>query len=251
VARKPVKPARSMKPFYIGLGVVALAGIALIVWQASGGGGSTATEPVQVAIDPAELSRVQGMSMGRADAPVVIYEFADFQCPGCGQFASFTAPLIKERLVDTGLVRYVYYDYPLPAIHPNAFLASRAGRCANEQERFWDYHDVLYARQPSWSAMGDPTDFFVEMAGELGLDEAAFEDCLRSDRYQEEVSRSLQLGQMMGVGGTPTLFVNMKRIEQQTIPTYADVEGYVREAMGGTLATDSAAPDTAAPSTTP
>jgi protein-disulfide isomerase len=250
VARKPVKQPRSMQPFYIGLGVVALLGVAFILWQASGRGGSAATEPVQVVIDPAELARVQGISLGRADAPVVIYEFADFQCPGCGQFASFTSPLVKERLIDPGLVRLVYYDFPLP-IHPNAFLASRAGRCANEQERFWEYHDVLYARQPTWSSLGNPIDFFVELAEELGIDDDAFESCLRSDRYQEEISRNIQLGQMLGVGGTPTLFVNMQRVQQNTIPTYAEVEAYVSQAMGGTLTPDSAAPDTTAASATP
>jgi protein-disulfide isomerase len=194
---------------------------------------------------------VPGISMGREDAPVVIYEFADFQCPGCGQFASFTAPLVKERLVDTGQVRFVYYDYPLISLHPNAFLAARAGRCANEQERFWDYHDVLYARQPTWSPMRDPTDTFVEMADELGLDSDAFESCLRSDRYQEEVSRSIQLAEMLGVRSTPTLFVNMKRIDLQSIPTYSDVEGFVRDAMGSAPAPDSAAPDTSAAAATP
>lgn len=249
MARKPVKQARSMRPFYIGLGVIALAGVAFILYQ-SAGGGTGATEPVMVAIDPAELSRVPGISMGREDAPVVIYEFADFQCPACGQYASFTMPLVKERLIDTGQVRYVYYDFPL-SMHPNAFIASRAGRCANEQERFWDYHDVLYARQPTWAPMGDPTDTFVEMADEIGLDSGAFEGCLRSDRYQDEVSRSMQLAEMLGVRSTPSLFVNMQRITLQTIPTYADVEGFVRDAMGGPQAADSAAPDTTAAAATP
>ena len=224
-----------MKPFYIGLAVIAAAGVMFVLWQASaGGGGNAATEPVPVAVDPAELSSVQGISIGREDAPVVIYEFADFQCPGCGQFAAFTAPVIKERLVDTGMARYVYYDFPLLEIHQHAFLASRAGRCANEQDRFWDYHDVLYARQATWAAMRSATDFFVELAGEIGLDEGAFESCLNSDRYQEEVSRSLQLGESLGVRGTPTLFVNMKRLDG--VPDYSELEQMVRAEMGGAAA---------------
>lgn len=237
MARKPVKQSSSMQPFYVGLAVIAVVGVAFVLWQVIGGGGSAATQPVQVAIDPAELSRVQGISIGREDAPVVIYEFADFQCPGCGQFAAFTAPLIKERLVDTGRVRFVYYDFPLPQ-HQHSFLAARAARCANEQDRFWDYHDVLYARQPTWAGMRDATDFFVDIAADLNLDEGGFESCLRSDRYQEEVSRSLQLGQMLGVQSTPSLFVNMKRLGG--VPEYSELEQIVREEMGSTPAADSA-----------
>lgn len=236
MARKPVPQSRSsMRPFYLVLGAVAVVGVVFVLWQLRGGGGSAASEPVPVVISNEELSRVQGISIGSADAPVVIYEFADFQCPGCGDFATFTAPLVKERLVETGQVRFVYYDFPLPQ-HRNAFLAARAARCANEQGRFWDYHDILYGRQARWSLMGNPVDFFVDLADELDLDDDAFEACLRSDRHQEEVSRSLQLGQMLGVRSTPTLFVNMKRIDQQTIPSFADVQRYVEAEMGAAAA---------------
>lgn len=234
MARKPVKQqSKSLQPFYIVLGVVAVAGVALVLWQTMGGRGTPAMEPVPVVISQDELSRVQGISMGRDDAPVVIYEFADFQCPGCGQFAAFTAPLIKERLVDTGQVRFVYYDYPLPQ-HPHSFLAARAARCANDQDRFWDYHDIVYGRQPSWSSLGNATNYFIDLADEIGLDEGEFASCLRSDRHQEEVSRNIQLGQMLGVTGTPTLFVNMKRLGG--IPDFSELQQIVQAEMGATPA---------------
>src|SRR5690606_7734408 len=98
VAKKPAQQSSSMKPFYIGLGAVAVIGIIFLLTQ-MGSGSAPAREPVLVSISQEELSQVEGISIGRSDAPVVIYEFADFQCPGCGQFAAFTAPLIKERLV--------------------------------------------------------------------------------------------------------------------------------------------------------
>lgn len=244
-----MKQRRAMTPFYAGLAAIAVIGLGWIGWQAfGGGGGSPARQPVLVAVDPAELSRVQGISIGRADAPVLIYEFADFQCPGCMEFATFQAPLIKERLVDTGMVRYVYYDFPLSQ-HPHAFLAARGGRCANEQGNFWPYHDILFARQSSWSGMRDATDFFVDLAGEVGLDENAFESCLRSDRFQEEVSRSLQLGEMLGVRSTPSLFVNMKRLDG--VPTFSELEQIVRSELGTTPAAGSVAPGAPADSTAP
>lgn len=241
MARPPAGQRRSpLTPFYAILGLVALIGIGAIAYQMFAKD-TAATAPVQMAISPAELQSVQGISIGREDAPVTIYEFADFQCPGCGQFAAFVAPLIKERLVEPGLVRYVYYDFPL-AMHPHAFLAARAGRCANELGRFWEYHDLVYARQASWSGLRDATDYFVELAGEAGLDQGEFESCLRSDRYAEEVTRSLRLGESLRVQGTPTLFVNMKQL--QGIPSFAELEAIVQqEISGGTPAeTPAAAP---------
>lgn len=219
-----------LTPFYAVLGGIAVVGVGLILYQVLARGGSAATEPVEVAIEPSELARVQGISMGDPNAPVVIYEFADFQCPACAQYASLYAPTIKQRLVDTGLVRYVHHDYPLTQIHPNAFLAARAGRCANEQDAFWHFHDLLYARQMRWTSMGDPSDFFVDVADEVGIDDRAFAACLRSDRYAEEVTRSMRLGDSMGVPGTPTLFVNMRRLPQ--IPEFSELEAMVRAEAG-------------------
>src|SRR5688572_23755378 len=127
------------------------------------GGGAAANAPIPVQIDPAELSRVQGISLGRADAPVVMYEFADYQCPHCAEWVTFIEPLIKERLVNTGVVRYVYYDFPIGSF-PHSFVAARGGRCANEQGKFWEYHDLVYGRQQTWSPMShnNAVDFFVD-----------------------------------------------------------------------------------------
>jgi protein-disulfide isomerase len=244
VARTPAKSSsNSLTPFYIVIGVVALIGVGILAYQTLSSG-EAATAPVAVDIDPAELARTPGIGIGREDAPVVIYEFADFQCPGCAGFASFVAPLIKERLVEQGLVRYVYYDFPLTSIHAHAFLASRAGRCANEQGRFWDYHDVLYARQSRWSSMREVTGYFVDIAAEIGLDRSQFDSCLRSDRYAEEVTRNLRLGESLGVSGTPTLFVNGRRLPH--IPAYSDLEAMVMEEAGQA---GQAAPAGAAPAT--
>lgn len=243
MARKPAAPQRSpLTPFYLVLAVVALAGAGALLYQILGdGGGDAATAPVPVEIDPAELSRVQGIAMGEETAPVVIYEFADFQCPACGQFAALMGPLIKERLVDTGMVRYVFYDFPLSQ-HPHAFLAARAGRCANAQGKFWPYHDLVFARQPSWATLstGDAADYFVELGDEAGLDGAAFESCVRSEQFAEEVTRSLRLGESLGVQGTPSLFINGQRLTE--IPrNFSDLEAQVRAAAGNAAPADSAA----------
>jgi len=245
VARPPAPSKRPagrspLTPFYAILGVVALLGLGAIAYQLFAKGGDAATAPVEVQIDPTELSRVQGVSLGNDNAPVVIYEFADFQCPACGQFASFITPLIKERLVQPGTVKYVYYDFPLN-MHPHAFLAARSARCAQEQGKFWEYHDALYGRQPTWSAMRDATDFFIELGNEVGVDEGQFEECVQSDKYAEEVTRSLKLGESLGVRGTPTLFINGKRLPN--IPSYQELEALVQQEAG--MGAPAAAPATA------
>ncbi len=232
----------SLAPFYALLGLVALGGAGFLLYQAFGKEKPT-TQPVQVALDPAALNRVQGISVGRADAPVVIYEFADFQCPGCSQFASMVTPLIKERLVQTGKARYVFYDLPLISIHPNAFLAARAGRCANEQGRFWEFHDIVYGQQPNWSGEADPTDLFVDYAQRAGADEGRFETCLRSDRFAREITESMRFAESLNVQGTPTLIVNGRRIE--TPRSFAELEEVVN-AAGAAPAPAAAPADSAA-----
>ena len=248
--RPPAPRGRtSLAPFYAIIGIVALLGAGFILYQAYGKE-EPVRAPVPVVMDQAQLNRVQGMSVGRQDAPVVIYEFADFQCPGCGQFAALVAPLIKERLVESGKVRYVYYDFPLIQIHANAFLAARAGRCANEQGKFWEFHDIVYGQQPAWSGEGNPTELFVDYAQQAGADPAAFEACLRSDRYAKEVSESMRLGESLGVSGTPTLIVNGRRLA--STPSFRELEAMVDQAIAGGAAApaatvaDTAASDTAA-----
>jgi protein-disulfide isomerase len=197
----------------------------------SRGGGQAATTPLNLTLDPQELQQARGVSMGNEDAPVQLYEFADFQCPACAQFSTFVHPLIKERLVDTGIVRLVRYDFPLIMSHRHAFLASRAARCAGEQGRYWEYHDFLYGRQPTWSPQRDPTAEFETMADQVGIDRRQFQQCLRSDQHAEEVTRNLRLGESLGVQGTPTLMLNGERI---MVRDYRDLEERVFEAAGRT-----------------
>ena len=248
MARTPSQ-RNPLTPFYIVLAVVAVGG-AIFLFSQLRSGGVAANAPVPVQIDPAELSRVQGISMGREDAPVVLYEFADYQCPHCAEWVTFIEPLVKERLVNTGMVRYVYYEFPLD--FPHSFVTARAGRCANEQGKFWEYHDLVYARQQTWSPMGtnDAVDFLVDLSAQAGLDEDQFDGCLRSDKYAREVTLTRQLGDQLGVGGTPTLFINGKRIPN--LPQdFSELEAIVRQeagaAAGAPAAGDSATADSAAP----
>jgi protein-disulfide isomerase len=208
-----------------------------------------ATTLHQVAMSPEQLQRVPGISKGQANAPVVIMEFADFQCPGCGQFARFSEPLLEEY-IQAGTVRFVWYDYPLVEIHANAMLASRAGRCANEQNKFWEYHDYVFGQQVSWAEANNPVNLFIDYAAQVGLDRNAFGECLRSDKYQKEVSESRQLGSTLGVSGTPTLFINGKRV-QETPGTRAEWAELIQGEIGATGAQAPAPAPGTAPAAAP
>ncbi|HEX2202987.1 MAG TPA: DsbA family protein [Longimicrobium sp.] len=224
------KRRSSATPLYLILGAVALAGIGLVATQLKPAKAAGASDFVPVTLTPEQLQRVPGISVGRSDAPIAIYEFADYQCPACGQWATFIEPVIKERLVDTGKARYVFYDFPLGGTHQYAFLAARAGRCANEQNKFWEFHDALFARQRDWSYaknIGDAAEKFSEYAETAGVDDGAFEQCLASDKYAKEVSETRKLGETLGVQGTPTIFVNGQRITD--LPgSYSEFEAQVR-----------------------
>jgi protein-disulfide isomerase len=136
---------------------------------------------------------------GPASAPVTIVEYSDFQCPYCARVTS-TLDQIKEAYGDK--VRIVFRDYPLPS-HPQAVPAAEAAKCANEQGKFWEYHDKLFASQRELGP-----EKYKEFAKELGLDMDEFDACVDSDKYVTQVRMMAQGGQQLGVSGTPAFFVN-------------------------------------------
>lgn len=242
MAKSPPPSRRNpLAPFYGVLAVIALVGVGFLLYKTMNRGGTAATQPVDVTVTQAELDRVPGIAMGRDDAPVTILEFADYQCPHCADWVALVEPLIRERLVNTGVARYVFYDFPLGGAFRHSFIAARAGRCANEQGKFWDFHNLIFARQSTWTTMSDPTDFYVDLAEQAGLDDDAFAGCLRSDKYAREVTLSRKLGESLGVQGTPSLFVNGERLPN--IPSFSELEAIVQRKAGtaGPVAVDSTA----------
>lgn len=135
---------------------------------------------------------------GPANAPVVIVEYADYECPYCIQIRPAVAKLEQEF---KGKVAYAYKDVPLP-MHPNAQKAAEAAHCAGAQGKFWEYHDALFDRKKA-----DP-DTLKGISRDLGLDAAKFQSCLDSGMKASLIQRSLSEAQALGVQGTPTFFVN-------------------------------------------
>ena len=148
---------------------------------------------------------VDGASfLGNARAPVTLVEFTDYQCPFCGRYAREIFPQIERDYVKTGKVRYVMRDFPIAALHPQAFKGHEAARCAGDQGKLWEMHRRLFADQ---KAMG-PTELEAH-AQAAGLDLVRFRQCLAGEKYAAAVRRDLEAGNKAGVSGTPTFLIGL------------------------------------------
>lgn len=183
------------------------------------------------AIRPADLEDDDPV-LGNPEAPVVIVEFSDFQCPFCRRLFNQTLPQIKEKYVKTGKVKFVYRDFPLTGIHDMAEKYAEAGECADEQGKFWQMHDKIFQEQDKRGA-GTIIEFTLadvkRWAREVGLDGVRFDDCLDSGKYAGEVEKDYNDGVAAGVEGTPGTFVN-GRLIPGAVP-FAQFERVIEEEL--------------------
>ncbi|MBI4519402.1 MAG: thioredoxin domain-containing protein [Gemmatimonadetes bacterium] len=208
-------PRRRPARLYAGIGALALAGILLVASNlllslVQRGARSTGAAPRTLSPPsnprfPAQFDTL-GVALGAADAPVVVREFGDFQCPPCQSFTSTLARLREEHIA-RGLVRFVFFDFPIADQHPNALAAAQAARCAERQGAYWAMRDALFERQSEWAAEQDPLPLFRRYASELGYDGEAVLACVRARETAMEVQRSLSFALALGVRSTPTLVV--------------------------------------------
>lgn len=138
---------------------------------------------------------------GDSAASAAIIEYADFECPYCGQYERNTSAHILEKYIKTGKVKLFYRDLPLPE-HPHALSATRAAYCAGEQGKYWEMHDSLFANQMTLS---DPA--LLDRAKTLSLDAIKFSECFSKNKYSDDLRKSVTDAQGMGIDGTPTFFI--------------------------------------------
>ena len=229
-SRAPVKSAKKRSPnavFYVALGLVAAAGLGALGYAASRG-----NERQVVTLD-ANLPPVQseGYVMGSPSAPIEVIEFADFECPACAQFATLHEPDVRKRLVEPGYIRFRFLDLPLVEIgHRNSPTASLAAACANEQGKFWEMHDAIFANQDRWSTQvtRDPRRVLDPLARQVGLDVARYEQCMNSQKYVANIQAHRRTAERHRVQSTPSFLIGGK-VYAGNLP-YDELKRYVDQA---------------------
>ncbi len=143
---------------------------------------------------------------GSPDAPVTVYEYSDYQCPFCQRHVLQTEPALSSSFVRTGQARFVFRDFPLDALHPNATPAAIAANCVAEQgvAPFWRMHDLLFRTQDEWASLPDAADVFARLAGEAGADAAAYTACLSDSAIADVVKAGVAEAAALGFSGTPS-----------------------------------------------
>lgn len=187
--------------FIVGLGIIIIALFAYYFYALASGDVKNVTE-----VTISETDHVKGAQ----GAKVTLVEFGDFQCPACGAYEPIIRNVIKAN-PDT--LQFVFRHFPLTQIHPNALLASKAAEAASLQGKFWEMHDIIYDKQAEWSGALNARDLFVTYATSIGLDTAKFSSDINLPQLEEKIRAEYKEGVQLGVQGTPTFFVNGKKIE--------------------------------------
>lgn len=161
--------------------------------------------PGQQAFKPTDITLGDGVATkGEKTAPVTLVEFSDYQCPYCKRHATTVMPELIKNYIDTGKLRFVMREYPIPNLHPRAEAAAAAVLCAGDQGNYWGMHDELFNDQ---KAMTD--DDFKTRAGKLGLDMTAFDACLASNKFDAQIKADQAEGQKLGITGTPSFVAGL------------------------------------------
>ena len=177
--------------------------------QADADAQAAASQPVNVEVGDAP-------GKGDPNAPITIVEYSDYQCPFCARHVANTMPIL-QNYIDIGQVYYVFKDFPLDSIHPQAQKAHESAHCAREQggdTGYWQMHDLLFTNQGIWQSVSLPNHIpiFKGLAAKAGLETAEFDECLDSGRYYDVVRANVAEGIQFGITGTPTFFINGQRL---------------------------------------
>jgi protein-disulfide isomerase len=143
--------------------------------------------------------------LGKADAPLTLVMFTDYQCPFCSRFETQTLPEIKKQYIDTGKLRFVVRDLPLP-FHPNAPKAAEAAYCGEEQGKYWELREKLVNNGDKLEAKLLP-----DYAKQVGLNVDKFNTCLESGKYADKIKASSALAGTIGISGTPSFVLGRSK----------------------------------------
>jgi protein-disulfide isomerase len=236
VSAAKVKPKSSNTGFIVALAAVVVAGGGFIWWKSQQKPAGLAMTLPSVA-DAALAAKAKGYTLGSPTSPVELIEFADFECPGCGNFAAVTEPQIRKELVERGLVKYTFYDFPLMNAHPNTITASMSAACADDQGKFWELHDKIFENQLEWSTQStqNPRGVISTYAQKLGLDMPKWNACMDAGTHRERIQANYALGLVKQVPSTPTFFVNGTMVDTRS-NSYDELKAAIDAATAATAA---------------
>lgn len=153
-------------------------------------------------------------ALGDMNAPVLLEEFGDFECPPCGALH----PILKAVKSEFGSrVTIVFREFPMTSLHPHALDAARTAEAAGLQGKFWQMHELLYENQKTWHEVQNATPLFEEYATRIGLDMAQFRHDVDSDVVNQRVRLDRERGQWIGVNGTPTVFLDGREVPFESL----------------------------------
>lgn len=153
---------------------------------------------------------VSNNTIGKGSTGVVLLEYGDFQCPYCGQYYPIVKQ-VQEKYNDQITLRFMHF--PITSAHQNAFAAARAAEAAGKQGKFWEMYDQLYSNQTAWSSASDPATAFQTYARLIGIDATKFKQDYASSVVNDTINADMASGTDKGVTGTPTFYLDGKKIE--------------------------------------
>lgn len=185
----------------------------------STGAAAAAPRPVDSAAAPApadlapltdaEADRsIQARTLGSSRAPITVYEISDFQCPYCRDFVESTLPAVKREFVNTGKLRMIFVNFPIPQLHRNAAAAHEFAMCTADQGKFWAIHDLLYRNQDAWDTLANPATYFFGLADSARVSRGELQQCLARGAARQLVLADMETASRAGVRSTPSFVIN-------------------------------------------
>lgn len=220
------------------VGFVLLATVGLIVLGVMYGTGSSSPAATNFVATTAPSITATDWTMGSSTAPVTLIEYGDYQCPACGEYY----PIVKQLLAAEGSnVYFVFRNFPLYSVHPDAQIAAQAAEAAGLQGKYWQMYDLLYTNQATWSSAA-PADavsqYFNGYASQLGLNVTKFDQDINSTQVTNKIQSDVAGGNAAAIDHTPTFFVNLKQIPNPN--SYADFKSTIDQAVAAASASSTA-----------
>lgn len=174
-------------------------------------------------VDASLLIRADSNKIATSSATVTLVEFSDFQCPACGAYYPIVTQVLKDFKKD---ITFVYRNFPLTDLHPNAQLAAQAAEAAGMQGKYWEMHDLLFTKQKDWSGSTSPRDIFAGYVETLSMNSDQFKKDIDSDAVKKRVTQDVNDGNTLGITGTPTFYLDGVKLENPA--SLADFEALIK-----------------------